>query len=293
MPRKAISVSGVRASFFSSRYKDLRECGRQVRWHEIGEGLEERRRDRWDYIAPFLHNHNNVVEENEVYNVTAAGCDGSSINITGNAEGNIIRRNYIHHNVKFRPDAVIRCDGNGRGTIIAENIIYNCAPKAIVWMDEPHHLENNIIVDASTMRKEPWWLWYRFGAATGRIQRNIIYHSGDTAPFFGTNARVTDKNFKADFNLYYSAGNPDASAAFLAEMQKDGFDEHSVSTDPLFQDMKNGNFLLKPYSPMLKRGFKQIDTSKIGLTADFPDRYRPENIDTTDHLKHFDWVTFP
>jgi len=56
--------------------------------------------------------------------------------------------------------------------------------------------------------------------------------------------------------------------------QESGTDAPSISADPLFVDLENGDFRLKPNSPMFKLGFKPIDTTKIGLRDDFPRRYR-------------------
>ena len=50
-----------------------------------------------------------------------------------------------------------------------------------------------------------------------------------------------------------------------------GFDTHSVIADPLFVNFKNGDYRLKPESPALKLGFKQIDIDKIGP---LPDGYK-------------------
>ena len=50
-------------------------------------------------------------------------------------------------------------------------------------------------------------------------------------------------------------------------------DKHSISADPLFKDIKNGDFTLMPGSPALKLGIKQIDFKNIGLTKDFPKKF--------------------
>lgn len=262
-PRKAILVSGVRAAFFDSARipKNNRECSRQIRWDEIGGATG------WDSTASFLHNHNNIIKDNEAYRMCGIGDDGAVINITGNAEGNVIRRNYIHDIVNDGPDACIRLDANGRGTLIMENIIYRCAPQGIVWNDRNNHVENNIVADTGRNA-----IYFRHGPRPNRIMRNIAYFSDDRTHFFDT---LSDPDsYPGDYNLYYSAGNPEAGRELLKTLQVKGLDKHSISADPLFVDFKNQDFRLKPNSPMFKLGFKQIDMSKIGLTDDFPNRYR-------------------
>ena len=52
------------------------------------------------------------------------------------------------------------------------------------------------------------------------------------------------------------------------------------------EDVANANFKLKPESPALKLGFKQIDMSKIGLkTAEFPKKYMKYNLQDVDGRK--------
>jgi len=115
-----------------------------------------------------------------------------------------------------------------------------------------------------------------FGAeGTGRFVRNVLYHSGKKRPFLLRLEGARLNQCTSDYNLFYSAGKPGMSAAFVRRLQKTGSDENSISADPLFVDFENQDFRLKPDSPMFKRGFKQIDTGKIGLLQDFPRRWRP------------------
>jgi parallel beta-helix repeat protein len=272
-PRKAILVSGVRAHFFdTSRVpKNNRECSRQIRWNEIGKAKG------WNYIVGFFHNHNNIIENNEAYRMCKIGIDGAVINITGNGEGNIIRRNYIHDIINDGPDGIIRLDANGRGTLISENIIYNCAPQGIVLNDRNNHVENNIVIDTGKETHEDWqryMVYYRGGPRPGRIQRNVLYFSDKRSNYFATRTDIQNKGYPGDYNLYYSEGTPAAGSALLQRLQQNGTDTHSIATDPLFVDFKNQDFRLKPESPMFKLGFKQIDTDRVGLTEDFPERYR-------------------
>lgn len=269
-PRKAVSVSGPRPFFFNPKYRDRRECSKQIRWHELPEIIASGKLAKYNYAyttSVFNHVRNNVVEYNEAYRVLGVGDDGAAINMTGTGEGNIIRRNYIHHIENDGPDAVIRLDTAGQATLIEGNIIYKCPCNGIVWNDQHNNCENNILVDVGRTA-----IYCRHLTQPGRIQRNIVYRTDDKTDFFGTLRKV--EPYPGDFNCYYSAANPQNSASFLQKLQESGTDAHSISADPLFVDLENGDFRLKPNSPMLKLGFRQIDMTKIGLRDDFPQRYR-------------------
>lgn len=73
---------------------------------------------------------------------------------------------------------------------------------------------------------------------------------------------------------------------FVESKRKDGIEKNSIIADPLFEDVANANFKLKPESPALKLGFKQIDMSKIGLKTDeFPKKYMKYNLQDVDGRK--------
>jgi hypothetical protein len=42
----------------------------------------------------------------------------------------------------------------------------------------------------------------------------------------------------------------------------------------LFRDIKNGDFRLKENSPAYQLGFKDIDVKRIGITSDFPVKFK-------------------
>jgi len=72
----------------------------------------------------------------------------------------------------------------------------------------------------------------------------------------------------------------------IENKRKTGIEKNSITADPLFEDVANANFKLKPESPALKLGFKQIDMSKIGLkTAEFPKKYMKYNLQDVDGRK--------
>lgn len=274
-PRKAISVSGARCFFFNPKYSYRRECSKQIRWNELPAVFRDPDNWRgkysdWDYTcAVFSHIRNNVIEYNEAYRVLGIGRDGAAINMTGHAEGNIIRRNYVHHIENGAAQAAIRLDIDGRGTLISENILYNIRCYGIIYSDRGNHAENNILVDVL----EESGIIYVHGRTPGRIQRNIIYLTGPSTNFIET--REDCGAFPSDFNLFYSVADPDGAAQRLEKLQGENTNADSIVADPLFVSLEKEDFRLRPDSPVFKLGFKRIDVDKIGLREDFPKRYLP------------------
>jgi hypothetical protein len=177
-------------------------------------------------------------------------------------------------------------DAAAQGTLISENLIYDCAIPAINPGARDNYIENNIMIDVSTRRWPSQTGHFMFGPeAKGRFQRNIVYNSSDSVKFLLNMRGASLGQFEADFNIFYSAGNPAGSAAFVEELMKPaGAQElppgktlrhqRTVSADPLFVDPAQKDFRLRPDSPVWKLGFKPIDMAGIGLTADFPVRFR-------------------
>jgi len=279
-PRKAIAVSGVRAYSFNltDDYHSHSESFETIRWDEVRHVL---RGDDWHRFIPFLHSRDNIVEYNEIYRVMGMLGDGAAINVSGAGKGNIVRRNYIHDIYNSHINSSMRTDGWQCGTLFAENIIYNCDCRGMTRKNF-NHVENNFIIDVARERT-PYVKFGNFPEDTpdygSRFQRNIFYDPGPEADFYNSPgpseaviSRPTD--CQTDYNLFFSAKDPSCSAQFLQDRQKEGIEQHSISADPLFVDLENGDFRLKPNSPALKLGIKQIDVTKIGLTEDFPERFR-------------------
>lgn len=201
---------------------------------------------------------------------------------------NIIRRNLLHH--ILRGESSIRCDGWQSDTLVTENIIYESLAGGIA-RKHYNHVENNIIVNVAAKlvdgKGHPYAGYINFYSfpedepTTGsRVQRNILYHSGKDPTFYsvwdwvGRGRFTRPQDCHADYNVCYCAGDPQAGTQFIERMRADGIEEHSVSADPLFVDLTNGDFRLRPDSPALKMGFKPIDTGQIGLRQDFPPRFK-------------------
>ena len=60
----------------------------------------------------------------------------------------------------------------------------------------------------------------------------------------------------------------------LGQLASNVPDARTRFADPIFVDRANHDYHLKPDSPVLGLGFKEIDISEIGLNADFPYKAR-------------------
>ena len=289
--RKAIGLCGVRVTILENPDHTFDEAVKTIRWGEIEEAIAPDG-DNFDRFMPFLHARDNVVEDNEVYRVLEKIGDGSAINVSGAAEGNILRRNYAHHIAVHTASSVMRVDDWQRGTTFVDNVIYMCNLGGITRKNL-NHIENNIMAD---VRIEGYLRFASYPdekeAYGSKIQRNIFYESGADVtyykPAYLASPDVTlPQHCKADHNVFYSAGDTAFSEEHIAEMQKLGIEENSVSADPLFVDIENGDFSLHPDSPALKLGFKSIDMSAIGLRDDFPKHFLA--LDEPDDGAEIEW----
>ena len=304
LPRKAVCLCGVRPQFFipeeAYNVLNMRECSPSIRWHEIDnpERVQEDARHSkvrdvidWPEVTPYLHTRDNVVEYNEVYRVNQILIDGATINVSGAGEGNIIRRNYIHDIINPNISGAIRIDDFQRKTLIEENVIFRTNSCGIVLRHETYAV-NNVVVDVHA----GCYMWIGQRPIDGsKIVGNIFVHTGekkeprrgyrDDGPFYSLAGRLIRerdvwehlggmKNVEIDRNVYYIPGVSEESAEVLEKLRAIGFGESSIYSDPLFVDPGKADFSLQPGSPALEMGIKSLDMSKVGLTEDFPRRFK-------------------
>lgn len=272
-PYTGIIISGCMTDFFR---RQGRELSRTIRRHEIGRLPKQ---PKLEDVRPYLHTHDNIVEQNEIHHAMELLGDGNAIYIRGAGAGNVIRRNYIHHLVApMKMQAAIRTDGGQRDTLIAENLIYKCTAQGII-LKLNNRCENNIIADV-TAPPRGYYLSVREGPMTGAtIQRNIFYSSSAECTFIdelppGRGRTTEDRRGRSlakssqadtDYNIYFCAADPALSTQMLEKQRQDGVDVRSLAVDPLFVDPTNGDFRFLPDSPALKLGIIPFDVSKAGL----------------------------
>lgn len=108
---------------------------------------------------------------------------------------------------------------------------------------------------------------------------------GRSAAAYGFVNWSDDRVTASDQNVFYKpagtvnikGGPADGSLDKWRKILDGMFDQKSIVADPLFVDLANRDFRLKPDSPALKLGFEPIDVTKIGLKTDFPARFRQDN----------------
>jgi hypothetical protein len=111
------------------------------------------------------------------------------------------------------------------------------------------------------------------------VKRNIFYKTYTHNPFYresmvnGKKIQVKLEQTDIDQNLYFDVNAKDKGQSFLTDYRTRGIDSASVVGDPLFVDIKKGDFRLRKGSPAYKIGFKDIDVKQIGLTDEFPMKF--------------------
>ncbi len=283
VPRKGVGICGIRMPILEKAWCDFDEASKTIRWNEINANIAKEG-SNWFKFLPFNHARNNVVENNEIYRALEYLADGSVLNVSGAAEGNIVRNNFVHH-IASHASGVLRTDDWQRGTTFENNIIYMANISGIVHKGF-NHIVNNMIIDCSTKESIRFASYPDEVADYGsKIQHNIFYESSNKINYYRESYRASEgislpKNSKTDFNTFYCAGNPEIAQKYMELQRKDNIEKNSIMADPKFVDLKNRNFKLQNDSPALKIGFKQIDMSNLGLMKNYPVKYK--NLDVKD-----------
>ena len=255
-------VSGVRMRFFIGGgmfVPDRREHMGTIRREET---RELGKSTNWDDYEPFMHARGNIIEYNEIHDCMKRLHDGNCIYLSATGKGNVVRRNFMYNHVK---NGMIRTDDDQFYTTITENITIGNVSVNGLTLKRVNTMDNNILVQS----------YIRGGGAGGgpeagaTIRRNIFYNVSPLSnKYIDMNLIKNLKKENIDYNLYYTPGNKDGDP-FLKSQQEAGFDKNSLAGDPLFKDIQNLDFGLKPESPALKLGFKPIEgIERIGLLHD-------------------------
>lgn len=243
-----------------------------IRWKEVEKALcGNTERPDWYQREQLLHGRKNIIEKNDIHNVTEVLFDGNGIYISGTGGGNIVRQNYIHDCLSPHATEAIRCDDDQHKTRIEANLIVRMGGMASgITIKGVNDIVNNIIAFPQTTPKRGM-ITLEIGPVEGSvIKNNILITDNPNTPLYyqqrlyGEGPIPKLRDCDADNNIYYCTKDPDWGKSHLQEERKYGIEKNSIVADPLFVDAENDDFTLKPESPALKLGFKPIDVSQIG-----------------------------
>jgi parallel beta-helix repeat protein len=187
--------------------------------------------------------------------------DMGGIYTLGEQPGSVIRNNLIHDISSFTYGGWgIYTDEGSSDILIRDNIVYNCKSAGF----HQHYGRDNIVRNnVFAFNREHQLMRTRPEPHNSfTLEHNLIYF--DQGSLLGTN--WTEGKFTTRENLYYDTRGPDIRfvGKSFSDWKSSGQDRGSVITDPLFVNAGNFDFRLRPESPALKMGFRQIDMTGVG-----------------------------
>jgi parallel beta-helix repeat protein len=206
---------------------------------------------------------NNIVEFNHIHHVgRTVLSDLGGIYTLGTQPGSALRNNLIHDSYcnTYGGWGIYTDEGSSQ-IVIENNVVYNTKTGGFhQHYGKENTLRNNIFAFAKDQQIQRSRVEEHKGFY---FDHNIVYY--DEGTLLGGNLDKLNCDF--DYNDYWNASGKPVTfvgGESFADWQKKGYDAHSVIADPLFVDAKKHDFRLKPESPALKLGFKQIDVSTVG-----------------------------
>ncbi len=214
------------------------------------------------------------IDYNEIYDVMMNINDGAGIFVR---DSNIRIRNNLIHDVYACGS---RCPGWGiylgcetRDSRVENNVVYGTMETVHVWyFDRNIVIENNVFVGSRNCQinyQNPQHLKHE----NIKFLRNIVYCTETGGHLFSISGERS-LPAESDYNVMFSTigcvlndpiikGLPGVQS--FADWRNRGLDKNSITADPLFVDLENHDYSLKPESPAFKVGFKPIDLSQVGL----------------------------
>ena len=231
----------------------------------------------WDY----MHSRDNYIAFNDISQVMEDANDGGGIYNFGGGKNNVIDNNRVHDITSPVPNSEqgtgIYLDEYSSNWIVKNNVIYGVdgsKGSPLLLKGPGNKITNNIVVDnPCTQRGESMHI-YMAGKALkdATITKNIFYRQGGHWLYHFYSTWKLSKVKEADDNLFYHPGGDyyvklgkSGEDVSLTEWRNIGYDQHSIVADPKFVNRANRDYRLQSGSPAFALGFKQIDTSKVGL----------------------------
>jgi len=213
--------------------------------------------------------------------------DMGGIYTLGVQPGTTIRNNLIHDVSAYTYGGWgIYPDEGSSEILIENNVVYRCKSAGF-----HHHYGRENIVRNNIFALNKEFELMRTRAEEHRsftFENNIVYWS--EGQLLGSN--WTGDNYRFDKNVYWFTGGSGFKFAewTFEDWKKKGQDQNSEIADPLFAhptfidpistdrisaDPQKFDFTLKPESPALKMGFRQIDMGEVGPRPEYREKKGP------------------
>jgi len=246
--------------------------------------------------------YNNIIEYNSIDHTNLASSDGGGIMIIGTQQdltGDIIRYNSVSNvtaagttswdgtagSTFLDPTSKlvsfgIYLDDFASGIQVYGNVLNHNIGGIDIHSGWNNTITNNIIANGSgdaLVVQAPNWTGAGTVASSANVfDHNIVLANSATSGTSQSGGSLTAASW--DHNLYFGTQLNGAPfhiwgvtgpnyANTLAQWQAQGFDLHSLVTDPLFVNAAQGNFTLAANSPAYALGFHDIPTGQIGLVG--------------------------
>lgn len=256
------------------------ECSQTIRWKEVEkiigvQGIDYNGWPDWETREQFLHGRNNLIVRNELHNVMEVLSDGNAIYVSGAGKGNIVRENYVHDCPSRFIVQAIRCDDDQHETIIDRNIISKIGGwSEYIIIKGRNYITGNIMASPLNAPKRGMLVLKPDdpGGTDGSIVAgNIFYANRANDIIYGELFDRQNKrkgllaNCRADKNVYFNTKQRNWAKAHLKVQQARGRELNSISEDPAFVGISEGQFGYRENSPVTDLGITPIDISLIGL----------------------------
>ena len=248
----------------------------------------------------FIHTRNNRIVFNDVFDCFRGVSDMGVFYSAQAGRGNVLNNNKLHSCnplIGHKSAKGIYLDDDSFYYTVTNNIIYDITSDTgigapIVAKGSHHLIRNNIVADCGrqtpSLTKHPGFVWFmKLGKHLPNkditVTNNIFFqNNGENLYYFFDWIDDEDDRLYSDSNLYWNKGGdykvytPDKKYCFDDWKKLFGgkCDRKSIIADPVFVDRENRDYRVKPGSPALEIGFKQIQTGSIGLNKDF--KYRSD-----------------
>jgi len=236
----------------------------------------------WGYAPSSAHH--NVVEYCHIHDLGKGQLsDMGAIYTLGISPGTRLTNNVIHdiYSYDYGGWGLYNDEGSTH-VLLQDNIVYNTKTGGY---HQHYGKENEVRNNIFAFSKQGNIIRSREEEHTSFLfEGNIVLVDNGTV--LGSN--WNNDKFRMNNNVYWDVNGNELkfSKWTFDEWKAKGHDEFSLVADPFFVDAKNFDFRLKPDSPAFRLGFKEIDTSKVGLYGPPEWTEPPKNVKREPVLLH-------